>query len=150
MLDPNAVSDIYCIHNGAPLSGIAAFDINDGSRIDIGKYDHVVLLVGMSTGTTAGAITITPKDSSSQNGPEFPLDGTGGRPDYRRSFTGGSDTGSRQVVMRVANMRRYLNLTVSLAATGNARCCIYLLGFGKAATALPQPIDTNLAAIGVT
>lgn len=147
--DPDAITDIICVHTGAPVNGIAAFDLNNGSKIDIGKYQHVVLLAVNGGGTTAGTITITPKDADSQTGPEFPLDGTGGVPDFRRTFSSQADLGSRQVVIRTAGRRRFLNVELALAATGTVRVAIYLIGYGKR-EAKAQPIDTNLAALGVT
>ena len=147
--DPDSISDIICLHTGAPLNGIAAFDLNNGSKIDIGKYSHVVLLAVNGGGTTAATVTITPKDTDSQTGPEFPLDGTGGVPDLRRTFSSQADLGSRQVVIRTAGRRRFLNVEIALSATGTVRVALYLICYGKRQSNA-QPIDTNLAALGVS
>lgn len=148
--DPQSLSDVFCVHSGAGLTGIAAFDLNDGLRIDIGHYEHVLVLVANGGGTTTGVTTITPKVSDTQSGPEFNLDGTGGLPDARMTFTtANGDISSRQRVLRVRGLRRFLNITVSLAATGTIRPAIYVIGYGPRVSSGVN-IETNLSPLTIT
>lgn len=150
-LDPNALMDVICVHsaNAAGSAG-AAFKLPDGKRIDIGKYEYVTLLYLNCGGTSTGTSTLVPRESDSQAGPEFPLDGTNGAPDFSRSFPTATISGvnaSRQVTIRTRGRRQFLNVVLTVSASGTARIGIYLLGFKKITSVL-QSIETNLGLQG--
>lgn len=150
IVDPGAVSEVFCLTAGQQFVGAASFQLANGSRIDIGNYEHALMIYGNGGGTTAGTITFTPRESDSQTGPEFPLDGTNGAPDFRVTVPSAAVTGAGLRVLRVRARRRFLNVQVTLAATGNARLSVYLIGYGKRALDPSKPIETVLAQLGLT
>lgn len=137
--DPNALCQPILVYGPEVLTGIVTVDIPDGSLIDLSNWEHVLLLISCSSGTTAGAITITPKDSDANAAAGGrALDGTNGTPDARRSYPNGVPAGAagvgRQVVIRTTGLKRYLNVEVALAATGTARFSIWAILFGQRST----------------
>lgn len=135
--DPDAALDIICVHTQPQgLATGAVYKLPDGSRIDIGLYDYVVVLVANAGGSATGALTVTPRESDSQTGPEFALDGTNGAPDFSMSFltavSGATTNASHHRSMNTRERRQFLNLSVStVLGVGTWRPVIYMIGCGK-------------------
>jgi len=150
--DPDAALDVFCLHtDGTAIPNGVARTLPNGKRVDIGVYEFVVLLVTNVGGTASSPIIFVPRESDSQTGPEFPLDGTNGAPDFTMSIPTGvisSTNASRQRVIRTRGRRQFLNIVAStVTAGGTARVVIYLLGIGKRANT-GKLVNTDLGLVG--
>lgn len=119
----------------------------DADRIDIGDYEFLLLVVSNMGGT--GGSSVVPATSETRTGPEFPLNGTNGAPNFSTSFANSSDSGTKSIVIPVRQLRyRYFNVTVTPSG-GTFRPCLTLLGFGLRTTSVSRPIPSNLAAVNI-
>lgn len=152
--DPNAVCELlWCSTSATAITSLTSVKLPDGSRLDVGDYEYLLLTV-VNAGGTGGA-TITPRVSASQNGPEFNLDGTNGAPDFRIIFPNAADTGARSEIIPVAELGRigkFLNLSLNagVPGAGTFRGMLLIHGFGLRTTnlarALPaRKVPVNLA-----
>lgn len=144
--DPNAICELVWCSASATLI-TASSKLVDGSRLDVGNYEHLLLTV--CNGGGASGATIVPRVSQAQTGPEFDLDGTTGAPDFRMVFTSNLDTGARSIVIPVAELNsrfRFFNVAV---VTTSFRPIITLYGFGLRSTSVNRTIIGRKAPVPI-
>lgn len=144
-LDPASFLEAHSVQLSSAAVNTGTFDLDAAEWIDIAQYEHVVLACANSGGT--GTILITPRESDSQGGTEYALDGTGGLPDNTVSFAG-SDFTVKHSIIRTRGRRRYLNVQVVIG-TAAARPMVTLYGIRKYA-GTGQNLTTALTPLQVS
>lgn len=147
--DPSSDAElVWTSTNATAIANGVSAKLADGSRIDVGHYDHVLILV-LGMGGTGGA-SLIPRSSSSQSGTETVYDGTNGNPDFSRRFLGPVG-GCLAISLRVNQLAgRFLNLEVIAGVgtgvtAGTFRPGIVVLGFGLRAKSINRGIDSAVA-----
>lgn len=144
--NPSAVCQVIW-NSSQPTVQAAPAKLIDANRLDIGDYEYLLLVVS-NMGGTGGSIVV-PYTSETRTGPEFPLDGTNGAPNYSTSFANSADSGTKSVVIHVRSLRyRYFNVAVTPSG-GTFRPCVTLFGFGHRTTSVNRNIPANLAAVNL-
>jgi hypothetical protein len=144
--DPNAVCELlWCSTNLTAVTSLTSVKLPDGSRLDVGDYEYLLVTV-LNMGGTGGA-TITPRVSLTQTGAEFNLDGSNGAPDFRLSFANAAETGAKSIVIPVAELGRFrfFNIvhTAGVPGAGTFRAGVTIHGFGLRTTSLARAIPSR-------
>lgn len=150
--DPNALLEFKCISSCQAVTtpGAGLFkDLDPANMIDHALFEHVVILVASGGGTHAGDLVVVPTVADTPGDTEYPLDGTNGYPDLRRTFVT-SIAGSHQIMYRTHGLRRYMNLRATFAnGTGYVLLGIYFMGLGKRVTLGSFTIETPMLQLGL-
>lgn len=145
--DPDSMLELVLVHTASGvLAAATSFSLTDIKKIDMGKYDHLLVIAANSGGSSA--CTITPGDADGPSTAVFPLDGTGGVPDFRMTFAT-SAFESRQTIIRTAGRRRYLQFTVVTGAGTGIRLVLYVVGV-RSRLGSGQTLNTNLTPLTLT
>ncbi len=137
-VDPSTSLEVTSVCAKKFATGVTQ-DLNDADKVDIGRYEYVMVFASCSDVGTGQTITITPKEGDGRATAEFPLNGSNGAPDFRIVFTGAS-LGTAWAFFAVAGRRRFLQIEV--ATTGgslNSSVAVNVLGFMRTSESILRP-----------
>jgi hypothetical protein len=149
-IDPSNCVEVTSVCAKKFANGLTQ-DLNDADKIDIGRYEHVMVLASCSDVGTAITVTVTPKEADGRATAEFPLDGTNGAPNYVMTFTSGA-LGTAWAAFPTSGRRRYLQIQCTTAGgTGTASLSVTVLGFMRTSEAVLRPFTrTGVANTGIS
>lgn len=124
-LDPQSFLEPIAVHIGSTAIGPGTFNLADAERVDIGKFESVLMACADGGGT--GTITITPEESDTPSGTKTPLDGTGGMPNFVVEFASGEFELKHRVI-RCTGRRQFLNINIVVGGAAAARPFVAFYG----------------------
>lgn len=149
-IDLSACCEVTSVFAKKFATGVAQ-DLNDADKIDIGRYEYVWILFSCSDVGTAITLTMTPKEADTRTGPEFPLDGTNGAPNFVRTASTGV-LGTGWAYFPTSGRRRFLQIAIATTGgSGNAAASCTVIGVLRGSEAVLRPFTlTGVVNTGVS
>lgn len=125
--DPATICDMICVAASDTINAVSVLDLNDADKIDIGNYEHVMVIVDCGGATASVTCDVTLREGATRSGPETEF----------HAFTQivqANAVGCQQHIFSTRGRQRYLQVRVSTGVTGNVRLGVLVLGFGTRVT----------------